>query len=70
MVETIYLPIAVLITTLYFLLPAYLSNSSGLIFGGGVPVDFGKTDKNTHNTKKATIIPRFSLKYILKMVLD
>ena len=46
MVETIYLPIAVLITTLYFLLPAYLSNSSGLIFGGGIPVDFGKTDKN------------------------
>jgi CDP-2,3-bis-(O-geranylgeranyl)-sn-glycerol synthase len=45
MVETIYLPIAVLITTLYFLLPAYLSNSSGLIFGGGIPVDFGKTDK-------------------------
>ena len=45
MVETIYLPIAILITTLYFLLPAYLSNSSGLIFGGGIPVDFGKTDK-------------------------
>ena len=29
------------------------------------PLVFGKTDKNTHNTKKATIIPRFSLKYIL-----
>ena len=34
------------VTTLYFLLPAYLSNSGGLIFGGGMPVDFGKSDSN------------------------
>ncbi|MGN0176292.1 MAG: CDP-2,3-bis-(O-geranylgeranyl)-sn-glycerol synthase [Methanobrevibacter sp.] len=33
------------VTTLYFILPAYLSNSAGLIFGGGLPVDFRKTDK-------------------------
>lgn len=34
------------ITILYFLLPAYLSNSSALAFGGGTPLDFGKTTKN------------------------
>lgn len=34
------------VTILYFLLPAYLSNSGGLIFGGGTPVDFGKSDSN------------------------
>lgn len=33
------------VTILYFLLPAYLSNSGGLIFGGGTPVDMKKTDK-------------------------
>lgn len=33
------------ITTLYFILPAYFSNGSGLLFGGGTPVDFGKSDK-------------------------
>lgn len=33
------------VTTLYFILPAYLSNSGGLIFGGGKPVDFEKSDK-------------------------
>lgn len=32
------------ITVLYFLLPAYISNSGGLIFGGGKPMDCGKTD--------------------------
>lgn len=32
------------ITILYFLLPTYLSNSGGLIFGGGRPIDGGKTD--------------------------
>ena len=32
------------ITILYFLLPAYLFNSGGLIFGGGRPIDGGKTD--------------------------
>lgn len=34
------------VTTLYFILPAYFSNGSGLLFGGGTPVDFGKSDKN------------------------
>ncbi len=33
------------VTILYFLLPAYLSNSGGLIFGGKTPIDMGKTDK-------------------------
>lgn len=32
------------LATLYFILPAYFSNGSGLVFGGGTPVDFGKTD--------------------------
>ncbi len=32
------------VTILYFLIPAYISNSGGLIFGGGKPVDFGKKD--------------------------
>ncbi len=32
------------LTTLYFILPAYFSNGSGLVFGGGLPVDFGKSD--------------------------
>lgn len=32
------------VTTLYFILPAYFSNGGGLVFGGGLPVDFGKTD--------------------------
>lgn len=34
------------VTTLYFILPAYFSNGSGLVFGGGTPVDFGKSDSN------------------------
>ena len=34
----------VCVTILYFLLPAYISNSGGLIFGGGRPVDGGRTD--------------------------
>ena len=34
------------VTTLYFILPAYFSNGAGLGFGGGTPVDFGKSDKN------------------------
>ena len=34
------------LTTLYFILPAYFSNGSGLVFGGGLPVDFGKSDNN------------------------
>ena len=32
------------VTTLYFILPAYFSNGGGLVFGGGIPVDFGKSD--------------------------
>jgi len=32
------------VTTIYFILPAYFSNGSGLVFGGGTPVDFNKTD--------------------------
>lgn len=32
------------VTTLYFILPAYFSNGSGLVFGGGLPLDFGKSD--------------------------
>lgn len=34
------------VAVLYFILPAYVSNSGGLIFGGGTPLDMGKTDKN------------------------
>ena len=34
------------ITVLYFLLPAYISNSGGLIFGGGKPLDLGKCDSD------------------------
>ncbi len=34
------------VATLYFILPAYFSNASGLLFGGGLPVDFGKSDAN------------------------
>lgn len=34
------------VTTIYFILPAYFSNGAGLVFGGGLPVDFGKSDKN------------------------
>ena len=32
------------LTSLYFILPAYFSNGGALAFGGGLPVDFGKTD--------------------------
>lgn len=32
------------LTTLYFILPAYFSNGGALAFGGGAPVDFGKSD--------------------------
>lgn len=34
------------IAVLYFILPAYVSNSGGLIFGGGKPLDMGKSDSN------------------------
>lgn len=34
-----------IIVSIYFMLPAYLSNSSGLVFGGGLPLDFGKKTK-------------------------
>jgi CDP-2,3-bis-(O-geranylgeranyl)-sn-glycerol synthase len=33
------------LTTLYFILPAYFSNGGALLFGGGKPLDFGKSDK-------------------------
>ncbi|MDO5848295.1 MAG: CDP-2,3-bis-(O-geranylgeranyl)-sn-glycerol synthase [Methanobrevibacter sp.] len=33
------------LTTVFFILPAYASNSGGLLFGGGTPVDFRKSDK-------------------------
>ena len=33
-------------SSIYFILPAYFSNGAALIFGGGLPVDFRKTDKN------------------------
>ena len=32
------------LTSLYFILPAYFSNGGALAFGGGLPIDFGKTD--------------------------
>lgn len=32
------------VATLYFILPSYFSNGAGLVFGGGLPVDFGKSD--------------------------
>ena len=35
-----------LLTTLYFILPAYFSNGGALLFGGGTPLDFGKSDSN------------------------
>ena len=33
-----------ILTTLYFILPAYFANGGALAFGGGTPVDFGKID--------------------------
>lgn len=35
-----------LLTTLYFILPAYFANGGALVFGGGTPIDFGKSDSN------------------------
>ena len=32
------------LTTLYFILPAYFANGGALAFGGGTPIDFGKSD--------------------------
>ncbi|AMD17960.1 hypothetical protein TL18_07940 [Methanobrevibacter sp. YE315] len=34
------------IAVLYFILPAYFSNGAGLLFGGGLPVDLGKSDSH------------------------
>jgi CDP-2,3-bis-(O-geranylgeranyl)-sn-glycerol synthase len=31
------------LAAIYFILPAYISNLSGLAFGGGIPLDMGKT---------------------------
>lgn len=45
MLSTIEIIACMCVTILYFLLPAYLSNGSALGFGGGVPIDFGKTTK-------------------------
>lgn len=33
-----------ILTTLYSILPAYFSNGGALLFGGGTPLDFGKSD--------------------------
>ena len=38
--------INIFITILYFLLPAYCANGAALAFGGGTPLDFGKSSKN------------------------
>ncbi len=35
-----------LLATLYFILPAYFANGGALVFGGGTPLDFGKSDSN------------------------
>lgn len=37
------------VISIYFMLPAYLSNISGLIFGGGTPLDFGHKTKEGHD---------------------
>lgn len=36
------------LTTLYFILPAYFSNGGALAFGGGTPLDFGKSDSKSN----------------------
>ena len=41
---TIQIILIAFLTTLYFILPAYFSNGGALAFGGGTPVDFGKSD--------------------------
>ena len=46
MVDNTQIFIMACITILYFILPAYVSNGSALVFGGGLPLDFKKTDKN------------------------
>ena len=46
MVLNIQIFLLAVLTTLYFILPAYFSNGGALAFGGGTPVDFGKYDKN------------------------
>ena len=46
MVLNIQIFLLAVLTTLYFILPAYFSNGGALAFGGGTPVDFGKCDKN------------------------
>lgn len=45
MLTTIEIYACMCVTILYFLLPAYVSNGSALGFGGGVPIDFGKSTK-------------------------
>lgn len=34
--------IGLIFYSIYFMIPAYLANGSALVFGGGVPLDFGK----------------------------
>ena len=46
MVDNTQIFIIACITILYFILPAYVSNGSALVLGGGIPLDFKKTDKN------------------------
>lgn len=44
MALTIQILLIACLTTLYFILPAYFSNGGALLFGGGTPIDFGKSD--------------------------
>ncbi|MBR4446841.1 CDP-2,3-bis-(O-geranylgeranyl)-sn-glycerol synthase [Methanobrevibacter sp.] len=44
MALTIQIILIAILTTLYFILPAYFSNGGALAFGGGTPIDFGKSD--------------------------
>lgn len=46
MALTIQMILTAFLATLYFILPAYFSNGGALAFGGGTPVDFGKSDSN------------------------
>ncbi len=45
MVDNTQIFIMACITILYFILPAYVSNGSALVFGGGLPLDFKKQTK-------------------------
>ena len=45
MVDNTQIFIIACITILYFILPAYVSNGSALVLGGGIPLDFKKQTK-------------------------